>query len=124
VTGQVESIENPCEFRPAVLLVRLVSRILCARLYVVRVRGLNRSAHPVARGSGRFEEREEVRSKDDLADVVHCHVSVDAVLGRLVGRDSSSRVQDQEIQAVDLRGDLFGGISGGKGSHSGRISRR
>jgi hypothetical protein len=70
---------------------------------------LNRIAHHVAGRGGRFEGREEVGGKDHMADVVHCHVSVDAVLGRLVGHDSSSRVQGQEIQAVDLRGDLFGG---------------
>jgi hypothetical protein len=81
----------------------------------MRVGGLNRSAHHVAGGGGRFEEREEVEGKDDMVDMIHCYVSVDAVLGRLVGHDSSSRVQDQEIQAwVDLRGDLFGGIGGGR----------
>jgi hypothetical protein len=66
----------------------------------VRVGGLNRSAHHVAGGGGRSEEREEV---EGMADMIH---------------DSSSRVQDREIQAwVDLRGDLFGGIGGGRASH-------
>jgi hypothetical protein len=97
-------------------LVHLVRRILCAwGSYLMRVGGLNRSAHHVAGGGGRFEEREEVEGKDDMVDMIHCYVSVDAVLGRLVGHDSSSRVQDQEIQAwVDLRGDLLGGIGGGR----------
>jgi hypothetical protein len=86
----------------------------------MRVGGLNRSAHHVAGGGGRFEEREEVGGKDDMADVVHYHVLVDAVLGRLVGHDSSSRVQGQEIQAVDERRSLW---RQGQSFHEGDFAR-
>ena len=61
------------------------------------------------------EEEEEgevvavVGGKDDIANVVHCHVPVDAVLSKLVGHDPPGRVQDRDIEAVGLRGDLFGG---------------
>jgi hypothetical protein len=57
---------------------------------------------------------EEVGGKGNMADVVHCHVSADAVFSQLVGHDSSSRVQDQDVEVVVLGGDLFGGIGGGK----------
>jgi hypothetical protein len=79
----------------------------------VRVGGLDRDPDRGTEGGGSFEEREEVRGQHHVADVVYGHVPVDAVVCELVGHDAAGGVQDQDVEAVGLRGDLLGGFGDG-----------
>lgn len=45
-----------------------------------------------------------------MADVVYCHVAVDAVVGQLVGHDATGGIVHQDVDAVGRFLDVLGNV--------------
>lgn len=117
VFREVLAVQHLRELRPSILpvgtqvLIELVQRgeLGVARRALVGVGAEADDAHFALLG-GLLEQRQEVAREDDMTDVVHGHVTVDAVVGELKGHDPARGVVDQDVDSVCFLGDCGGGL--------------
>lgn len=53
-----------------------------------------------------------MRSRNDMSHMVQRHMSVHAIVGKLLGHDTARRIVDEDIDPVDLLGNIAGYLGG------------